>query len=106
MLHDFYFFLRRRESVINYSVLQSRRAKKYEDLTLARRANQRLHVVQVALQCPPARCRQPVFRFGEPSVKRLRTYNVIRFFELACMHAQIAVRGLQKGLELIEGKRA
>src|SRR5690242_15825963 len=65
-------FLRRRESIVNYSIIQSILAKKIFPLALPRRANQGLHVVQVALECPPARCRQAVLRLGQPAIEGLR----------------------------------
>lgn len=74
-------------------------------LSFARGANQCLHVIQVALQGFPAGCGEPIFRFGQPAVKRLGTQNVIGFLELPGMHAQVAIGGLQQGLELVEGQR-
>src|SRR5271169_395895 len=80
--------------------------KKLAISAFARRANQRLHVVQIALQSTPACCRQPVLRLGQPSIKGFRADDVIRFFEFASMDAQIAVRSLKQGLELVESQGA
>src|ERR1700722_2624029 len=90
------------KSIINYSATQSRCAKKYAFLALARCANQGFHVVQVTLQRATARRRQTVFCLGQPSIKRFRANDIVRFLELARVHAQIAIRGLQQGLQLIE----
>src|SRR5208283_3865664 len=58
---------------------------------LTRCANQRLHVIQIALKRAPACCRQTVLRLGQPPIKRFCAHDVVRFFELTCVHAQISI---------------
>src|SRR5262249_18308129 len=77
-----------------------------KNLRFARRPNQSFHMIRIALRRLPARRRQPVLRFRQASIKRFLAENVIRLFQFARMHAQIAVRGLQQSFQLIEGQRA
>src|SRR5262245_37539878 len=72
----------------------------------ARSPDQRLHMVQVALERLPARRCQPVLRFRQPPVKRFLAEDVIRLLQLARVHAQIAVGRLQQSFQLIERQRA
>src|SRR3954452_24188522 len=65
----------------------------------------RLHVGQVALQGPPAGGAQTVLGAGHPTFERLGAHDVSGLFELARVHAQVAIGGLQQALELIEGER-
>src|SRR5260370_7928106 len=84
------FFLRRCWILndTNYSVLQSAQAKNFGALALARRADQRFHMVQIALQRLSPCCREPVLRFGQPPLKRLRAHDLIGFFQPAAVHPQ------------------
>src|SRR6266403_2591881 len=89
----------------NYSVLQSIQPKKTL-LPFACGADQRFHMIQIALERTPPGGRQPVFRFRQTPVERLGAHDVVGFFEFARMNAQVAVGGLQHGLQLVKRKRA
>src|SRR2546429_4902082 len=56
------------------------------------------------LQGTPSGTRQPVFGLGDPSRERLGAGDVGRLLELARVYAQVAVRGLQERLELVEAE--
>src|SRR5467141_2176779 len=74
--------------------------------TLAGRANKCFHMIEIALQRPPARGRQAILRLRQASIKGLRANNVICFFQLACMNAQVAIGRLEQGFQFIKGERA
>src|SRR5204863_5734394 len=78
--------------------------KKILDSPLTGDANQRFHVVQVLLQGAAPGTRQPVFGLRDPSFERLRAGDVRRVLEFARVHAQVAVRGLEERLELVEAQ--
>src|SRR6266566_9025600 len=80
--------------------------KKILRSALARGADQRLHVIKVALEGAPAGRRQAVLGLRQASIKRLRAVNVLSFFELARVHAEVAVSGLEQGFQLVEGERS
>src|SRR5260370_39344501 len=61
---------------------------------LARRADQRLHVVDVALQRAPPGGREPVLCLGYAASKRLHARDVGSVLQLARVHAQIAIARL------------
>src|SRR5690349_22987255 len=50
------------------------------------RANQRFHVIQIALQRLASRRGQPVFRLGRASMKRLLAGDIVGVFQLARVH--------------------
>ncbi len=54
--------------------------KKFCRSAFARRADQRFHMIQVALQCPTPRCRQAIFRLRQAPVERFRAHDVIGLF--------------------------
>src|SRR5260370_12966206 len=54
---------------------------------LARRADQRLHVIEVALQCAPPGGREPVLCLGDAARKRLHARDVGSVLHLARLHA-------------------
>src|SRR5205809_719749 len=81
------------------------RLKKKIPSALAGRADQGFHVVEVALQRAAAQRRQPVLGLGDPARERFATGDVLRLLELACVHAQIAVRRLEEGFQLVERQR-
>src|SRR6266516_911758 len=83
-------------------VIKRSRKKKNPRSARARCANQRFHVVEVALERPPAEGGESVFRLGDSGLERLVACNVFRVLELACVHAEIAVARLQQRLELVE----
>jgi len=74
-------------------------------LSLARRANQGFHVVQILFQRPAARGGQPVFGLGHTPGKRFRAADIARVFQLAGVDAQVAVGHAEQLLELVEGER-
>src|SRR4051812_30541793 len=55
---------------------------------LPRGANQRLHVVQVPLECATSGGGELVLCLGHPPLERFRAGDVFRFLELARVHAQ------------------
>src|SRR4051794_30149648 len=61
----------------------------------------RLHVGQVTLQRPPAGGAQAVLGARHPALERLGAHDVSGLFELARVHAQVAIGGLQQPLELV-----
>src|SRR5438876_773768 len=83
-------------------IAKSFRTKKVARLRFAGGADQRLHVIQIALERPATRRREPVLGLGRASRERLGAQHVLRLFELARVHAQIAVAGLEQGLEVGE----
>src|SRR5436305_6928632 len=87
---------------------QSAVAKKYRRCPLmlsAHAADHSFHVAEITFQGPPAGGRQTVFGFGRASVKGLRAMDVTSVFELARVHAQIAVGRANGVLELVERER-
>src|SRR2546423_4449937 len=84
-------------------VIKLSRKKKVRS-ACARRANQRFHVIEVALERPPADGGETVFGFGDAGFERLLAADVLRVFELARVHAEVAVARLQQRLELVEGE--
>src|SRR5881296_2428146 len=67
--------------------------------------NQRFHVVQVALQRAPPGSGEPILGLRNPPLERLGAGDVLRLLEPARVHAQVAVRGLEQRLELVEAQR-
>src|SRR5712692_7892748 len=57
---------------------------------------------QVLLERAAARRRQPVLGPREAAVERLVAGDVLRLFELARVDAQVAVRGPQQSLQIVE----
>src|ERR1700685_2198137 len=72
----------------NYSASQSTGTKKFAGLALSRRANQGFHVIEIALQSFTPRRGQTIFRLRQPSFKRFRAHDVVRFFEFARVDAE------------------
>src|ERR1700722_3044792 len=69
-------------------------------------ANQRLHVIQIAFQGFAPRGSQPVFGLGQTPVERFRAQDVVGFFELSGMDAEISVGGFQQRFKFVKGQRA
>src|SRR6267143_4194567 len=90
----------------NNFTLQSALAKNFCRSTLAGRSNKCFHMIEIALQRLPARGHQAVLRLRQAPVKGLRANNVICFFQLACMNAQVAIGGLEQGFQFIKCERA
>jgi hypothetical protein len=57
---------------------------------------------QVPLQSFPAQRRQAVFGLGHTTVKVFRACDILSLLQLAGMHAQVAVRGFQQAIQLVE----
>src|SRR5438477_9011891 len=72
---------------------------------VSRGANQRLHVIQIALERATALGRQRVARLGYATFEALVARYVVRLFQLARVHTEIAVRGLHESLEVVEAQR-
>src|SRR4051812_7364847 len=78
----------------------------------ARRANQRFHVIEVALERATTGGRDRVFRFRHATLEGLLAQHVLRFLELAGVDAEIAVRRPQQRFQiaeahpLVDGERA
>src|SRR5882672_9622242 len=66
------------------------------------RADQRFHVVEVALERPPAEGGESVFGLGDAPRERLVARDVLRVLELARVHAEIAVARFEQRLQLVE----
>src|SRR5688572_5576597 len=68
-------------------------------------ADQGFHVVEVALQRLAARRGDAVLGLGYAALEEFAARHVRCLLELARMHAEIAVRGLQQRLQLVERER-
>src|SRR6185503_6523934 len=68
------------------------------------RLYQRVHVIQIPQQRGLAGRRQAELGAGRAAVKRLETRDVAGFLELARVHAQVAVGGLQQLLQVGEAE--
>src|SRR5438128_11625109 len=68
-------------------------------------ADQRLHMVQIALQRAATRGREPVLGLRDASLERLGAHDILGRFELPRVHAQVAVRRLQQPLEFLAAQR-
>src|SRR2546422_11186315 len=66
--------------------------------------NQGFHVVQVALQRTPPGGGETILGLRNPPLERLGARDVLRLLEPARVHTQVAVRGLEQRLELIEAQ--
>src|ERR1051326_3096273 len=71
-----------------------------------RRADNALHVVEVVLQRAAAAGRQPVLGPRNASVERLGAVDVLGLFQLARVHAQVAVGRVEQRLQLVERELA
>src|SRR5579871_3291423 len=74
-------------------------------LTFSHGLDQRFHVIQVFFERPASGGSQAVFGARQPPFERFRAGDVMRVFEFARVHAQIAVRGLEQLLQLVERQR-
>ena len=74
-------------------------------LLIPHAANQCFHVIEITLERPATGSGQTVLGLGRASLKRFRTADITRVFQLPGMHAEIAVGGLDQVLELVEGER-
>src|SRR5690606_30976014 len=65
----------------------------------------RFHVVQVTLQRAPPLCRQAVLGARDAPLEGLDAFDVAGLLEAARVHAQVAVRGTEETLEVVEAER-
>src|SRR5262245_22085900 len=65
-------------------------------------ADERFHVLEVALERAPAAGRQPVFRLRNAALERLRARDELGFLELARVHRQVAVGRVEQLFQLVE----
>src|SRR2546423_7355549 len=72
---------------------------------LPRGANQRFHMVQVALEGTAADSRQSILRLRHPASEGFRACDVFGLLELARVDAEIAVGRLHQLLEITEAER-
>src|SRR5450759_4058656 len=78
---------------------------KKDSLLFTRGLDERLHVVQVALQGTPAGCRQPVIGARHAAGEALGAVHVAGFLQLARMDTEVTVGSIQQFLEFAEGQR-
>src|SRR5262249_53250528 len=71
----------------------------------AGRADDRLHVIEVALERPAASGGQPVFRLRAAALEGLGARHVLGVLELSGVDAQVPVGRLHQCLEFVEGER-
>src|SRR6185437_2301564 len=69
-----------------------------------RRLDDRLDVLEIAVESLTADGRQAVFRLRASPGERLRALDVAGLLELARMRAQIAIADIEQRLQLIEGE--
>src|SRR6202051_3300644 len=62
------------------------------------------HVIEVTLERPLAGGGQAVFGLRQTADERLVALDVTGLFELARVHAEVAVRGAQQALEIVEAQ--
>src|SRR4029079_19434952 len=72
---------------------------------LARGANERFHVVEIAFEGATTVWCDRVLRLRHASLEGLRARDVLRLLQLARMDAEIAVRGVEQLLEIVEAER-
>src|SRR5438445_120295 len=102
-----YIFLLQRKKTTRKLVCNTKcQYKKISRSPLPRRPNKCFHMIQIALQCLPPCRRQTVFRFRKAPVEGFRAHDVISLFQLARVHAQVAVGCFQQCLQFIERERA
>src|SRR5690606_11613720 len=66
--------------------------------------NQRLHVVQITLQLAPPFRPQPVLGARDPPPEGLTALDVAGLLQAARVHAEVAVRGVEQALEVVEAE--
>ena len=75
------------------------------ELAFPRGADERFHMIEIALQSTTAGGGNPIFRAWNTPLERLGTGHVRGILELARMNAQVAVGRSHEALELIECER-
>src|SRR5579864_4788914 len=64
-----------------------------------------LHLIQILRQRRASLRREPVLRPRHASLEEFHARDVFRFFQLARMHAQISVGGLEHALQVVKAQR-
>src|SRR5689334_6629165 len=72
---------------------------------LARGANERFHVVEIAFEGATAGRGDGVLRLRHASLEGLRARDVLGLLQLARVDAEISVRGIEELLEIVEAER-
>ena len=88
-----------------YFTLQSVETKLFAALFFAGDADPLFHLVEVLGESAAAGGGQAVFGAGYASFKKLHAGNVLGFFELAGVHAEVAVGGFEHALKVVEAER-
>src|SRR6266705_2334079 len=73
--------------------------------SLARSADERFHMVEVAFESAASSRGEAIFRFGHASFEGLEAGDIRRILEPSRVHTDVAVGGLEQFLEVAEGKR-
>ena len=77
----------------------------HRQLAPAHGLNQPFHLIQVTFQRVPPGGAEAIHRFGQPAFKVLLAHDVFGFLELARVDAQVAVRGGEQFLQVVEAER-
>src|SRR5690349_14324797 len=85
--------------------MNSKKGSTGRALAASRSMDEGLHVVQVALQRLAAGGGEAVLRARHAAVEGLGAGDVAGVLELARVHAEVAVRGLEQPLKVVEGER-
>src|SRR6266849_10566068 len=72
---------------------------------VSRGPDQRFHVVEVSGELAAAQGSEPVLRPRPPAFEGLGADDVMGVLELAAVDGEVAIRGLEQGLELVERER-
>jgi hypothetical protein len=74
-------------------------------LMFAGDANPGFHLIEVFAQSAAAGRSEAIFGARNASLKKLHAGNVLRFFQLAGVDAEISVGGLEHALEVVKAER-
>jgi hypothetical protein len=66
--------------------------------------DQRFHVIQIFLERASPGVRQTILRLRHAALKRLGADDVIGILQLARMHTQVSIGGVEKFLQFVEGE--
>src|SRR6266550_1240943 len=78
------------------ALYQTKQPPKKINSATAHLLDQRLHVADIILERALSVSRQLIFRFWLPPFKGLGAGNVAAVFQLARMHAEVAIRGVHQ----------
>src|SRR5687767_11293012 len=62
-------------------------------------------MVEISLERPAPRCREPILRLRHPSLERFRARDVLGFLQLARVDAQVSVGRVHQLLQVAEAQR-